>query len=138
MRIGTNTSSSNSEFETAATPGSWTSSEFNQGPSSTTEFSFFPGTPLDAFTYGGDGVNLASTPTTSILDLYQLNPRTSGTAPAILIGKFSLNQAGVLAAHRSRVCKTDQNRIAPSGSPARPLYESILPPVGNLSALPPH
>lgn len=95
--IGT-ANSSNSANETAATPGSWFSSEFNQGPTSTTEFSFFNGTPLDAFTYGGDGVNLTSTPTTSIADFYHLIPQatSTGTAPAILIGQFKLTQAGVL------------------------------------------
>jgi hypothetical protein len=94
--IGT-ANSTNSANETAATPGSWFSSEFNQGPSSTTEFSFFNGTPLDAFTYGGDGVNLTSAPTTSIGDFYQLNPQatSTATAPAILLGKFSLTQGGV-------------------------------------------
>jgi hypothetical protein len=92
--IGT-ANSTNSANETAATPGSWTSSEFNTVP--TAEFNFFNGTPLDAFTYGGDGVNLGSAPTTSIGDFYQLNPQatSTGTAPGILIGKFSLSQAGV-------------------------------------------
>jgi hypothetical protein len=67
--------SSNSEVVTIGTAtdlnGSWTSSEFNTAAN--TEFNYFPGTPLDAFTYGGDGVNLTSTPTTSIVDFYQLN-----------------------------------------------------------------
>ena len=92
--IGT-ANSTNSANETAATPGSWTSSEFNTVPN--TEFNFFNGTPLDAFTYGGDGVNLGTAPTTSIGDFYQLNPQatSTGTAPGILIGKFSLSQAGV-------------------------------------------
>ncbi len=92
--IGT-ANSSNSANENAPTPGSWTSSEFNTVPN--TEFNFFNGTPMDAFTYGGDGVNLASTPTTSIDDFYQLNPQatSTGTAAGILRGKFSLSQAGV-------------------------------------------
>ena len=95
----TNLVSSNSAVEQVGTPtnlnGSWTSSEMNTVANS--EFNYFPGTPLDGFTYGGDGINLTSTPTTSILDLYQLNPNTSlqGT-PGILLGKFSLTQAGVL------------------------------------------
>jgi len=89
--------SANSANETAATAGSWTFSELNQGVGSTTEFSFFNGRPVDAFTYGGDGVNLTSTPTTSIADLYQLNPQptSTGTAVAPLIGQFRLTQAGV-------------------------------------------
>ena len=89
--------SANSANETAATAGSWTSSELNQGVNSTTEFSFFNGRPVDAFTYGGDGVNTGTTPTTSIADLYELNPQatSTGTAPAILIGQFRLTQAGV-------------------------------------------
>ena len=92
--IGT-ANSSNSAIETAATPGSWTSSQFNTVPN--TEFNFFPGTPMDAFTYGGDGINTASTPTTSIVDFYQLNPQatSTATAPGILLGKFSLSQGGV-------------------------------------------
>jgi len=99
----TNTSlvSSNSAVELVGTGGeanlngSWTNSEMNTVAN--TEFNFFPGTPLDAFTYGGDGVNLTTTPTTSILDLYQLNPTASVQGgPATLIGRFSLTQAGVL------------------------------------------
>jgi hypothetical protein len=90
--------SSNAAIEAVGTPpnlnGSWTNSEMNTVAN--TEFNFFPGTPLDAFTYGGDGINLTSPPTTSILDLYQLDPQVTGTAPAILLGKFSLTQAGVL------------------------------------------
>ena len=91
--------SSNAAIEAVGTPpnlnGSWTNSEMNTVAN--TEFNYFPGTPLDAFTYGGDGINLTTTPTTSIVDLYQLNPNTStiGT-PGILIGKFSLTQAGIL------------------------------------------
>jgi hypothetical protein len=89
--------SANSANETAATAGSWTASELNQGVNSILEFSFFNGRPMDAFTYGGDGVNTSTTPTTSIADLYELNPQatSTGTAPAILIGQFRLTQAGV-------------------------------------------
>jgi hypothetical protein len=80
--------STDSAVVDATVAGSWT---FQQNALPNTEFGFFNGTPMDTI------VNDVGTGVTSIDDFYHLIPQAgTGTAPAVLLGTFSLNQNGTL------------------------------------------